>query len=174
MSNIDRKYKIQAINPCSLNMHSENDSVLFLAKDKALPDTIEFYRNKCIELGANQAHMESIALLRERVIDYQLAIEAKTPDTDLPCEIRRCIDGIGVDTNTVTPSSLANYIEVVANKFHKCMDDITAALPLSVAPFVINEASGLPEKKAEVLQSLVEPINDLYQLVKLLNPESTV
>ena len=34
---IDWKYKIQAVNPCSKNTHDENDSILFLAKDKAVP-----------------------------------------------------------------------------------------------------------------------------------------
>ena len=33
--NIDRKYKIHAVNPCSRNTHNEYDSILFLTKDKA-------------------------------------------------------------------------------------------------------------------------------------------
>lgn len=35
--NIDRKYKINAVNPCSGNTHDEHDAMLFLAKDKAVP-----------------------------------------------------------------------------------------------------------------------------------------
>lgn len=89
---IDRKYKINAINPCSGNTHTEQDSVLFLAKDKAfLEAALPAYRQRCIELGANPAHIQSIDLLIERVAEYQRNIKSETPDTDLPCEIRRCV-----------------------------------------------------------------------------------
>lgn len=94
--NIDRKYKINAVNPCSGNAHDENDSMLFLAKDKAVPAMLRTYRDESARLGANPAHIESIGLLIERVEQYQRDIEAKVPDTDLPCEIRRCVDGEGV------------------------------------------------------------------------------
>lgn len=94
---IDRKYKIEAQNPCSGSIHTEKDAVLFLAKDKAfLEGALPGYRAKCIELGANPAHIESIDLLIQRVATYQRLMESKVPDTDLPCEIRRCIDGEGV------------------------------------------------------------------------------
>lgn len=95
--NIDRKYKIDAVNPCSGNTHNENDSILFLAKDKALPDTLRFYRERCRELGANPAHLDSVTLLIGRVEQCQRIFESKTPDTDLPCEIRRCVDGEGIE-----------------------------------------------------------------------------
>lgn len=96
--NIDRKYKINAINPCSNNTHNENDSVLFLAKDKAfLLGALPGYRQACIDLGSDSTHIESIDLLIERVTQYQKDIESKVPDTDLPCEVKRCIDGEGID-----------------------------------------------------------------------------
>lgn len=91
---IDRKYIINAINPCSGNTHSHKDAVLFLAKDKAfLEGALPGYRQRCLELNANPAHIESIDLLIMRVKEYQERTESKTPDTDLPCEIRRCVDG---------------------------------------------------------------------------------
>lgn len=93
---IDRKYKIQATNPCSGTTHTEEDSVLFLAKDKAFLAALPTYRRESEKLGANPAHLESIDLLIERVTKYQTEIESKIPDTDLPCEIRRCVDGEGV------------------------------------------------------------------------------
>ena len=97
--NIDRKYKIHAVNPCSRNTHDEYDSILFLAKDKAVPAMLRAYLKESEALGANPAHLESIGLLIGRVEQYQREVEAKTPDTDLPCEIRRCVDGEGVSDN---------------------------------------------------------------------------
>lgn len=93
---IDWKYKIQAVNPCSKNTHDENDSILFLAKDKAVPAMLRTYREECKRLGANPAHLESIALLIDRVEEYQHDTASKVPDTDLPCEIARCLSGVGV------------------------------------------------------------------------------
>ena len=97
--NIDRKYQIHAVNPCSRNTHSEYDSILFLAKDKAVPAMLRAYLKESEKLGANPAHLESIGLLIGRVEQYQREVEAKIPDTDLPCEIRRCVDGEGVSDN---------------------------------------------------------------------------
>ena len=97
--NIDRKYKIHAVNPCSRNTHDEHDSILFLAKDKAVPAMLRAYLKESENLGANPAHLESIGLLIGRVEQYQHEVEAKIPDTDLPCEIRRCVDGEGVSDN---------------------------------------------------------------------------
>lgn len=93
---IDWKYKIQAVNPCSGNTHDEGDSILFLAKDKAVPAMLRAYLAECEKLGTNPAHLEAITLLIGRVEAYQRDIAAKVPDTDLPCEIRRCVDGEGV------------------------------------------------------------------------------
>lgn len=97
--NIDRKYKIHAVNPCSRNTHDEYDSILFLAKDRAIPAMLRAYLKESEALGANPAHLESIGLLIGRVEQYQREVEAKVPDTDLPCEIRRCVDGEGVSDN---------------------------------------------------------------------------
>ncbi len=93
-TNIDRKYIISATNPCSGNTHTEADSVLFLAKDKGLLEAaLPAYRNWCVENAVNPAHIESIDLLIGRVKKFQEQIESKIPDTDLPCEIRRCVEG---------------------------------------------------------------------------------
>lgn len=88
---IDRKYRIAAVNPVSGAAHSEADSVLFLAKDKALPNTLRAYFAECTALGAHSEHLESISLLIERVELYQKHIEAKVPDTNRPAEIKRCL-----------------------------------------------------------------------------------
>jgi len=90
---IDRKYKILAVNPCSGNIHTEDDSILFSAKDGALPDTLMFYKERCKELGSDENHLESIDLLINRILDFQRGNNWKIPDTDTPCEIDRCIGG---------------------------------------------------------------------------------
>lgn len=97
-TDIDRKYKIHAENPCSGSVHTEKDSVLFLAKDKGLLEAaLPAYRKWYEENGSNPAHLESIDLLIGRVQKYQEEVAAKVPDTDLPCEIRRCVNGEGVE-----------------------------------------------------------------------------
>ena len=101
--NIDRKYQIRAVNPCSGNTHDESDSILFLAKDRAVPEMLRAYRAEIERLGANPAHLESIDLLLARVQHYQRVVESKIPDTDLPCEIRRCVDGEGIDDAAPKP-----------------------------------------------------------------------
>ena len=91
---LDRKYKILAINPCSGSIHTEEDSVLFLAKDKFLPQVLQWYRDQCRMGGCDDSHLESISFLRERVIDFQKEHGAKIPDTSGECEIGRCILGL--------------------------------------------------------------------------------
>lgn len=93
---IDWKYKIWAKNPCSGNTHTEADSILFLAKDRAVPAMLRAYLAECEKLGAGPAHLEAIRLLIGRVEHHQEVVESKVPDTDLPCEIARCTQGEGV------------------------------------------------------------------------------
>ena len=91
---IDRKYKILAVNPCSGNVHNEEDAILFLAKDLAVLPMLETYVEECNVLGCEDTHIESISLLIERVEEYQRNIKSEIPDTDTICEIERCIKGI--------------------------------------------------------------------------------
>lgn len=83
---IDRKFKIEAKCIEHGHIHSDFDSVLFLAKDKALPSTLRFYRDKCRELGADPQQIEGITLLIERVEKWQRAHprHVKVADIDLP------------------------------------------------------------------------------------------
>jgi hypothetical protein len=94
---IDWKYKISAVNPCSGNEHTERDSVLFLAKDAAVPVMLRAYLAECERIGTNAEHLEAIELLIQRVETYQRVVCTKVPDTDLPCEINRCVYGVGVE-----------------------------------------------------------------------------
>ena len=91
---IDRKYKILAVNPCSGNVHTEEDAILFLAKDLAVLPMLDTYVKECNQLGCEDTHLDSMNLLIERVEEYQRNVTTKVPDTDTPCEIDRCIKGI--------------------------------------------------------------------------------
>ncbi len=91
--NIDRKFVIQARNPVNGKTYTHKDSLLLCAKDKAVPAALEAYKAKCIELGCNPEHIESVGLLIGRVEEYQRDIESKTPDT-IGLELDRCIKGI--------------------------------------------------------------------------------
>ncbi|MCG7851780.1 MAG: hypothetical protein MIO92_04585 [Methanosarcinaceae archaeon] len=90
---IDRKYKILAVNPCSGNIHTEEDAVLFLAQDLALLPALRVYAEECGLLGCEDTHIESINLLISRIEVYQRDGISKVPDTDSQCEIDRCIGG---------------------------------------------------------------------------------
>lgn len=90
---IDRKYKILAINPVSGNIHTEDDAVLFTARDVYLVNVLDYYHDMCKRGGADKNHLESISLLIQRVADHQQEHGSHLPDTDLPGEIRRCIHG---------------------------------------------------------------------------------
>ena len=94
---IDRKFKIMAVNPCKMSaVYDETNSILFCAHDQAVPYMLKAYRKMCTELGCNAEHLESIDLLRDRILSYQMEVKKKIPDTDTDCEIARCIGGIGV------------------------------------------------------------------------------
>lgn len=92
---IDRKFIIAAQNPVSGNKYSHENALLLCAKDKAVPAALEAYKQKCIELGCDIMHIESIQLLIERVEIFQAKNGAKVPDTQGD-ELIRCIDGVGV------------------------------------------------------------------------------
>jgi hypothetical protein len=65
------------------------------------PAMLRAYQIESARLGSNPAHLESIGLLIERVDRYQREIEAKVPDTDLPCEIARRINGARLEEDPV-------------------------------------------------------------------------
>ncbi len=90
---IDRKFKILAVNPCKGTIYTDENAVLFCAKDKAfLEGALPAYRDKCLELGCGAEHIASVELLIERVKKFQES-ESKIPDTETDCEIDRCIGG---------------------------------------------------------------------------------
>lgn len=94
---IDRKFKILAVNPCNGKHYTEQNAVLLCAKDKATVPALEAYLSACHDLGCDATHLESVTLLIDRIIGYQKSVESRIPDTDLPCEIERCIEGKNLD-----------------------------------------------------------------------------
>ena len=93
---IDRKYKIMATNPCSGSLHTEMDSILFLAKDLALLPTLEKYREECALIGCDDDHLVALDMLIQRVIKYQEDIKAERADLETVCEKTRCLGIIGM------------------------------------------------------------------------------
>ncbi len=90
---IDRKFKFVAVNPCNKKVYTEENAVVFCAKDKALLSTLEMYYHECACLGCGSSHLESIDLLIGRVKSFQEKKEVRIPDTETDCEIDRCIGG---------------------------------------------------------------------------------
>lgn len=92
MNIIDRKFEIFAINPVNGHAYTEEDALLLCAKDAAVPAALEAYRGKCIELGANPEHIESVSLLLGRVEEFQRTVQSRVPDT-VGEEVNRCVHG---------------------------------------------------------------------------------
>lgn len=93
MEKIDRKFQLLAVNPVNGKIYTEEDAMVFCAKDAALPAALKAYGDECQRIGANPEHLESVALLIARVEQYQQRIESRVPDT-VGDEIQRCIHGI--------------------------------------------------------------------------------
>lgn len=96
MEKIDRKFRFVAVNPCNGRVYTEDNAVVFCAKDAALVSTLESYHENCEALGCADEHLESIRLLIERVREFQVTIEIRVPDTNTDCEVDRCIGGKGL------------------------------------------------------------------------------
>ena len=90
---IDRKFKFVATNPCKGNVFTEENAIVFLAKDVCVPAMLSAYIKECKRVACGPEHIRSMQLLRERVLAYQSQVESKLPDTETPCEIDRCIGG---------------------------------------------------------------------------------
>ena len=90
---IDRKFKVLAVNPCNGNIYTEENAVLLCAKDKAVIPALQAYLRACEDLECHAEHITSIKLLINRVDMFQKNIESRVPDTNLDCEIERCIEG---------------------------------------------------------------------------------
>jgi len=91
---IDRKFKFVAVNPCNNKVYTQENALILCAKDKAVIPALDAYLTACVALDCGMEHIESVQLLIQRVMDYQINVERKVPDTEGDCEIARCIGGI--------------------------------------------------------------------------------
>ena len=82
MEKIDRKYIIKATSISSGKIHTEKDSILFLLKDKLLPDLLDKYLELCSVTKVDERQMRGIQLLKDRVLTWQRANpnKVKLPD----------------------------------------------------------------------------------------------
>ncbi len=90
---VDRKFRISAVSYGSGKRHDEDDSVLFLAKDKAFLRTLPHYLEACIAMGAGEDQIRAVELLIQRVAKYQRdnPTVAKVPDVD-PIRESQCLE----------------------------------------------------------------------------------
>lgn len=79
-TNIDKKFKILAVNETTGSVHTEASALLLCAKDKATPAALEAYLAACIDLGAGEDQINSVKALIQRVRDYQATHDTKVAD----------------------------------------------------------------------------------------------
>lgn len=82
MTSIDRKFLIAAKARRSGKTYNEDNSVLFLAKDRAFLLTLPDYLRHCEELGAGTEQLEAVRLMIARVNAFQEENPSKVPDVD--------------------------------------------------------------------------------------------
>jgi hypothetical protein len=62
----------------------------------AVPAALKAYSLECERIGASLEHIQSIGLLRERVMVFQERNGSRVPDT-IGDELARCLEGKGID-----------------------------------------------------------------------------
>lgn len=97
MGKIDRKFIILAVNPVNGKIYTDADGFFVCAKDISAPDGVEGLIKGAIEARSNHEHVESLKLLRERIVQFQIDMGGgRTPDT-IGEEIPRCLHGVGAE-----------------------------------------------------------------------------
>jgi hypothetical protein len=76
----------------------DSDWAIMVMKGRAVVPALKAYKVACKELHCEDTHIESIRLLIERVEKFQedFTEYTKAPDTNLRCEVDRCIGGIDI------------------------------------------------------------------------------
>jgi hypothetical protein len=73
MQMLDRKFKIKAVSNKSGKLYTHENAILFLGKDKLLPDLLDAYIELCSKYGVDKAQLLGVQLLKDRVMSYQRA-----------------------------------------------------------------------------------------------------
>ena len=68
---IDRKFTFKATSVKSGKHYTEENAVLFLAKDEILPELLEEYYKICVRRRVDPRQIQGVGLLKMRVIHYQ-------------------------------------------------------------------------------------------------------
>lgn len=68
---IDSKFAIHAKHVTHRYLATEDNAMIFLARDAALPATLRAYREECERLGSDEAQLKSIDALMVRVDEFQ-------------------------------------------------------------------------------------------------------
>jgi hypothetical protein len=68
---IDRKFKFTAVSLNSGKKYTQNNAVVFLAKDALLPALLDKYEQLCIDSNVGSLQIDGVRLLKDRVLYYQ-------------------------------------------------------------------------------------------------------
>ena len=86
---IDTKFSIHAKHKEKRYLVTEENGLLFLARDAALPATLVRYREECERLGSDLPHLKSIDKLILDVEQFQHEVDRRVPGVDtLPQELQ--------------------------------------------------------------------------------------
>lgn len=93
---VERKYNFVARSVEHQTLHTHDDAMVFLAKDRALPATLRFYREECARLGVEQRQLDGIDRLIERVEAFQVAHPGLVKVADVEAAFAKTIAGPNV------------------------------------------------------------------------------
>lgn len=77
MEVIDRKFTFKATSIGSGKAYTQKNALVFLAKDKFLPELLDAYYKICVREGADERQIMGVVLLKERVLAWQRKNEKK-------------------------------------------------------------------------------------------------
>lgn len=81
---LDAKFEGVIIKAKDATVVPSDQYIVFLAKDDALPRTLEFYEQECIRVGCSNEQVEAIRSMRARVETWRASNQhlCKIPDID--------------------------------------------------------------------------------------------
>jgi len=68
---IDKNFRFTTVDRDG-NVYTEENAFIICADDAAAIAALKEYKRACKTLGSNQAHLENISSMIERVIEYQI------------------------------------------------------------------------------------------------------